>query len=647
MRVIATAGHVDHGKSTLVRVLTGIDPDRLREEQQREMTIDLGFAWMTLPDGEPVGVVDVPGHIDFIENMLAGVGSVDAALLVIAADEGPMPQTIEHLAILGLLQVRCGVVALTKLDLISDPTWVALVNDEIRRLLAGTPLAGAAIVPVSAKTGQGLAELRAALARALADAPARRDIGRPRLPVDRAFTLPGFGVVVTGTLSDGVFEVGDEVEVITQRGEALPARIRGLQTHKQKIARAQMGSRLAVNLSGVEAERIARGSVVARPGALAPTTLVDAWLELLSDNARQAAALRRAFALRHNAEVKIFSGAAHSIARVWLLEGDVLMPGESGWAQLQLAAPMALANGDRFIVRLPSPSVTIGGGVIADAHPRMRYRRRGGRADDQVLKRLATLQRGSPAERLLQALEELAFALPAEAAARAQLEAEDLQAALADLSERGAIIIAQDARGGNILGRRETWQQMRHSAQEVLDAYHKAHPLVEGMPREALRGRLNLPADVFDALLRSCNDPSDPVGFFVDAGGVVRLAGHEVRFDADQQAAVDALLARCRTQPWATPSVKEARAAVGDPVYEAMLRRRMLVQLNDEVILLPETYAQAVERVRDFIAREGSITAAQARDLFGTTRKYALALMEHLDAIGVTRRLGDARVLKG
>lgn len=646
MRVIATAGHVDHGKSTLVRALTGIDPDRLREEQQRGMTIDLGFAWMTLPDGAPVGVVDVPGHIDFIENMLAGVGGVDAALLVVAADEGPMPQTVEHLAILGLLQVRCGVVALTKLDLVSDPTWVALVNDEIRRLLAGTPLAGAAIVPVSAKTGQGLAELRAALAHALADAPVRRDIGRPRLPVDRAFTLPGFGVVVTGTLSDGVFEVGDEVEVITQRGEVLPARIRGLQTHKQKITRAQIGSRLAVNLSGVEAARIARGSVVACPGALAPTTLVDAWLEVLSDNVRQATALRRAFALRHNAEVKIFSGAAHSIARVWLLEGDALMPGESGWAQLQLAAPMALANGDRFIARLPSPSVTIGGGVIADAHPRVRYRRRGGRADAQVLNRLATLRRGSPAERLLQALEELAFASPAEAAARAQLEAEDLQAALADLSEQGAVVVAQDAKGSPILGCRETWQKMRHSARNALNAYHKAHPLAEGMPREALRGRLNLPAEVFDALLRSGDDSSDSPGF-VDSGGLVRLATHDIRFDADQQASVDALLTRCRTQPWATPSVKDARAAVGDSVYEAMLRRRMLVQLNDEVILLPETYAQAVERVRDFITREGSITAAQARDLFGTTRKYALALMEHLDAIGVTCRLGDARVLKG
>ncbi|BCX05825.1 MAG: selenocysteine-specific translation factor [Candidatus Roseilinea sp.] len=646
MHVIATAGHVDHGKSTLVRALTGINPDRLREEQQREMTIDLGFAWMTLPNGEPIGIVDVPGHIDFIENMLAGVGGVDAALLVIAADEGPMPQTVEHLAILGLLQVRCGVVALTKVDLASDPTWVELVSDEVRRLLTGTPLSGAAIVPVSAKTGQGLDQLKATLMQVLANAPLRRDLGRPRLPVDRVFTLPGFGVVVTGTLSDGVFEVGDEVDVITQRGEVLSARIRGLQTHKQKIMRAQTGSRLAVNLSGVDAERIARGSVVARPGTLAPTTLVDVWLEMLGEDARRASGMRRAFALRHNAEVKIFSGAAHSVARVRLLDGDALAPGESGWAQMQLASPMAVANGDRFIMRLPSPSVTIGGGTVVDAHPRVRYRRRGGHADAQVLSRLATLRRGSPAERLLQALQELAFASPAEAVARAQLEAEDLQAALADLSDQGAVIVAQDAKGSKILGCRQAWQEACRTAQDILNEYHKAHPLAEGMPRDTLRSRLKLSADVFDALLRLYGDPSNPAGF-VDIGGVVRLASHDVRFDAGQQAAVDTLLTRCRAQPWATPSVKEARAAVGDEVYEAMLRQRMLVQLNDEVILLPETYQQAVQRVRDFIGREGSITAAQARDLFGTTRKYALALLEHLDAIGVTRRVGDARVLRG
>jgi len=649
MRVIATAGHVDHGKSTLVRALTGIAPDRLREEQQREMTIDLGFAWMTLPGGEPVGIIDVPGHVDFIENMLAGVGGVDAALLVIAADEGPMPQTIEHLAILTLLRVSCGVVALTKADLAPDQAWIDLVSDDIRRILAATPLAGAPIVPVSAKAGQGLDALALALERALANALARRDVGRPRLPVDRAFTLPGFGVIVTGTLSDGAFAVGDEVEVLTQRGETFPARIRGLQTHKQKIVRAQVGSRLAVNLSGVDVdvERITRGSVVAKPGSLALTTLVDAWLEVLSSDARDAPGSRRVSALRQNAEVKVFSGAAHSIAHVWPLEGEALAPGASGWVQLQLATPMALANGDRFIVRLPSPSLTIGGGVIVDAHPPMRYRRRGGRADDRVLNRLATLRRGSPSDRLLQALQELAFATPAQAAAHAHLEADELQAALADLSERGVILAARDARGSvSVLGHCAAWQAARDRAVAVLRDFHKAQPLAEGMPRDTLRSQLKLSPGVFDALLEHYNDASDP-GAFVDAGGMVRLARHDVRFAPEQQAAMEALLARCRAQPWATPSVKEARAAVGDQVYTVMLRRRMLIQLNDEVILLPDTYAQAVQCVRAFIEREGSMTAAQARDLFGTTRKYALALMEHLDLIGVTRRVGDARVLKG
>ena len=647
MRVIATAGHVDHGKSTLVRALTGIAPDRLREEQRREMTIDLGFAWMTLPGGEPVGVIDVPGHVDFIENMLAGVGGVDAALLVIAADEGPMPQTIEHLAILALLRVSCGVVAMTKADLAPDQAWIDLVSDDIRRVLARTPLAGAPIAPVSAKTGQGLGELRLALEQALANAPARRDVGRPRLPVDRAFTLPGFGVIVTGTLSDGVFAVGDDVEVLTQRGEVLPARIRGLQTHKQKITRAQMGSRLAVNLSGVDVERIARGSVVAKPGALTPTMLVDAWLEVLGDDVRGPSSARRASALRQNAEVKVFSGAAHSIAHVWLLEGDALAPGASGWAQLRLATPMALANGDRFILRLPSPSLTIGGGVIVDAHPPTRYRRRGGRADDHVLNRLATLRRGSPADRLSQALRELAFATPAEAAAHAHLEDDELRAALADLSERGVILVARDAKGSiSMLGHREAWQAARDRAVAMLRDFHRAQPLAEGMPRDTLRSQLRLSPSAFDALLGHYNDASNPAAF-VDVGGMVRLAGHDVRFAPEQQAAVEALLARCRAQPWATPSVKEARAAVGDEVYVVMLRRRMLIQLNDEVILLPDTCAQATQQVRAFIEREGSMTAVQARDLFGTTRKYALALMEYLDLSGVTRRVGDARVLKG
>jgi selenocysteine-specific elongation factor len=639
MHVIATAGHVDHGKSTLVRALTGIDPDRLREEQQREMTIDLGFAWMTLPNGDPIGIIDVPGHIDFIDNMLAGVGGIDAALLVIAADEGPMPQTLEHLAILDLLKVPRGVVALTKTDLAPDADWVALIRADIEQLLAGTALAGAAIVPVSARAGKGLNDLVKALAGVLGESPPRRDLNKPRLPVDRVFTLQGFGTVVTGTLVDGALAMGDEVEVLTQKGERLPARVRGLQTHKQKLERATPGRRVAVNLSGVDVDQVARGSVVARPGTLSPTTLVDVKLDLLAPTLPSPAQRGREL-LRHNTEVKVFSGAAQSVAKVRLLEGDAISAGGSGWAQLQLTTAMALAHGDRFILRLPSPSVTLGGGTVVDAHPARRYRRRGGTADESVMQRLAALNEGTPEERLLNALAELQFTTQKDAQAKAQLSAGDFEAALAEAIQTGSVIEA-----GGVLALTGAWREAQVQAAGLLRDFHTAQPLQAGLPRDTLRSKLGLPPKVFDALIVLSRELTGLVSL-VDEGETVRLATHEVRFNPLQQKALHALLAQCSAQPWNTPSVKDARAALGDAVYEAVLRQKMLVQLGADVILLPATYAQAVSDVREFIQREGQMTAAQARDVFGTTRKYALALMEHLDTTGVTKRVGDARVLK-
>ena len=298
MRVIGTAGHVDHGKSTLVEALTGIDPDRLKEEKEREMTIDLGFAWLTLPSGEQVGIVDVPGHKDFIKNMLAGVGGIDAALFVVAADEGVMPQTREHLAIVDLLQVMGGVVAITKKDLAEDEEWLELVMAEIAEELEDTVLADAPIVPVSARTGEGLPALLEVLDRYLQTTPDRRDLGRPRLPVDRVFTIAGFGTVVTGTLSDGHLTVGQEVEVLPQ---GLKARIRGLQTHKEKIETAVPGSRAAINLGGVSTDQLKRGDVVTLAGALKPTRLIDVRLQYLADASKP---------LKHNAALEFFSGAA-------------------------------------------------------------------------------------------------------------------------------------------------------------------------------------------------------------------------------------------------------------------------------------------------------------------------------------------------
>ena len=397
MYVIGTAGHVDHGKSTLVHALTGIDPDRLREEKEREMTIDLGFAWLTLPNGESVGVVDVPGHRDFIENMLAGVGGIDAALFIVAADEGVMPQTREHLAILDLLGIDRGIVALTKLDMAESEEWVELVAADVSETLEGTALEGAPIIPVSARTGQGLDELTTALQEMLSQVEPRRDRGRPRLPVDRVFSISGFGTVVTGTLADGCFEVGQEVEILPQ---GLKARVRGLQTHKQKVERVSPGSRVAMNLTGVGKADLKRGDVITIPGWLRPTVLVDVQLRYLPDTLQSGSgqALRP---LRHNTQLKFFSGAAETLARVRILGQETLPPGQTGWVQLRLQEPMTLVKGDRFIVRRPSPPTTVGGGVAVDPNPGRKHRR----FRPEVLDRLETLAQGSPAEILLQALE--------------------------------------------------------------------------------------------------------------------------------------------------------------------------------------------------------------------------------------------------
>jgi len=346
MRVIGTAGHVDHGKSTLVLALTGINPDRLREEQERQMTIDLGFAWMTLPAGEEVGIIDVPGHRDFIENMLAGVGGIDAALLVIAADEGVMPQTREHLAILDLLQVHRSVVALAKIDLVHEPHWLDLVREEIEQLLEHSGLSGSPIVPVSSTTGEGLEQLKHSLEQVLSAAAPRPDLGRPRLPVDRAFSIAGFGTVVTGTLVDGALEVGQEVQVLPggQR-----ARVRGLQTHKSPVQSAVVGSRVAANLTGIEVRQIRRGDVLVQPDSEQATTRLDVRFRLLADAPQR---------IRHNQAAKLFLGAAQRGARVRLLGAQELSPGDQGWLQLELEEPVVARRGDHYILRRASPSAT-------------------------------------------------------------------------------------------------------------------------------------------------------------------------------------------------------------------------------------------------------------------------------------------------
>jgi selenocysteine-specific elongation factor len=632
VRVIGTAGHVDHGKSTLVKALTGIDPDRLKEEQERQMTIDLGFAWLTLPSGEQVGVVDVPGHQDFIKNMLAGVGGIDAALFIIAADESVMPQTREHLAILDLLKIPAGVIALTKVDLAESAEWLELVQAEVMEVMEGTILERAPIVPVSAVTGQGLDALRQALDEVLSKVPPRPDRGRPRLPIDRVFTVAGFGTVVTGTLSEGTLRAGQEVEILPG---GLKTRIRGLQTHKHKIEAALPGSRVAINLVGVSTDDLERGDVVTTPGWLVPTQLVDARLDYLTDAPRE---------MHHNQEVEFFSGAAQVMAYVRLLGARSLAPGQRGWIQLRLARPIALVKGDRFIIRQASPSLTIGGGIVVDPLPRHRHRR----FRPEVIQRLETLAHGTPADLLLEILDRQGptparslvaeAGLPAETAAetlRQLLQAESvfiLSAAPADGLAASQHIVASPAGWAALLGR---------LTGEVGD-FHRAYPLRQGMPREALKSRLKLETRLFnEALARAAAE-----GVLVAGDTVVRLPEHAVRFSPAQQEATDRLLREFRRAPYTTPSYKEAVTALGEDVVLALVEAGRLVRLGPDVLLLPETYDELLAWVKRTIADRGSVNVAQVRDAFDTSRKYALALLEYLDDQRITKRVGDERVLR-
>src|SRR5215212_4518144 len=358
MRVIGTAGHVDHGKSTLIAALTGTHPDRLKEEQAREMTIELGFGWTTLPNGEEIGIVDVPGHRDFIENMLSGIGGIDAALLVIAADEGVMPQTLEHLAILDLLLIPAGIIVLTKIDLAPDEAWLDLVETDIRAAVKDTVMKDAPILRVSAKNKAGLNALITSLQSILEQKPTRLDLNRPRLPIDRVFSMSGFGTVVTGTLLDGHLAIGDDVEILPsgQRG-----RVRGLQTHKKKEDRAVPGSRTAVNISGIEVDSIQRGEVVVYPNQYQPTRRIDARFRSLTDVSA---------ALKHNSEVKLFVGASETVANLRLLGTEELNPGQESWIQLELRDPLVAVSGDRYILRRPSPSETSGAVLLLIINPR-------------------------------------------------------------------------------------------------------------------------------------------------------------------------------------------------------------------------------------------------------------------------------------
>ena len=628
--VVGTAGHIDHGKTSLVKALTGTDTDRLPEEKARGITIDLGFAFLEEPDGLTIEIVDVPGHERFVKNMLAGVGGIDLAMLVVAADEGVMPQTREHLAICSLLHIHTGLVVLTKTDL-AEPDWLELVRDDVAALVRGTFLEGAPVLGVSARTGEGVAALRDALRGLAATVPARATDQLPRLPMDRVFTIRGFGTVVTGTLMAGVLGVDDRVEIFPK---GLQAKIRGLQTHGRPVPRAFAGQRTAINLQALERAAIERGDVVGLAGTLLPTTMVDATLELLADAPRP---------LKSRDRVRFHAGTSEIMARVLLLDRPELEPGHSTHGRVRLEGPLVALPGDRFVIRSYSPIVTIGGGTLLDVAP-PRFKRKA----PALLAHLRLLERGTPEDVVEEHVRQMG---PAGVRVSAMLGrapfGPDRTRALLDALQGHGRVVGIDREW---FVHRESHDRISKQAVDALGAFHRAHPLRPGMSREELRGRAGgADEKVFGSVLASL----EADGQVKAERDKVRLAAHEVRLDPEQQRLVDRLEQDFLVAEAAPPSPEEALARAGvagdeeHELFQVLVEARTLVRVKESLFF----HARALDAIQDklvgLLRDRKDIGPGDIKDLLGISRKYAIPLLEYFDTRRVTTRVGERRVLRG
>jgi len=626
--IIGTAGHVDHGKTVLVKVLTGVDTDRLKEEKERGISIELGFALLTLPSGRQLGLVDVPGHERFIRQMLAGVGGMDLVMLIVAADEGVMPQTKEHLAIIDLLQVKEGIIVITKIDLV-DVEWLELVEEEIRQAVQGTVLAAAPIVPVSAFTGQGIPELLARLDVLAAATPPRPAQGRARLPIDRVFSITGFGTVVTGTLWSGTIRLGDELEI---QPEGIKTKVRNLQVHGRAVKEARAGQRVAVNLAGIEVEAVRRGSCLLTPGFLRPTYRLDASFKLLPG----------AQALENRSRIRFYLGTGETFGRVVLLDHHQLQGGETALIQVLMEGPVVATRGDRFILRRYSPMETIGGGQVIDPAP-LRHRR----FKPAVLASLRQRLEGSPQEILEQIIKERRDGLDwQEAAARASLTPEETRGLLQDMAGRGQI---KTLPAGNDLyvvsaERYAAWWQ---AAARALAEFHRRYPLRPGIAREELRSRYfaRLPLRVFQNLLEQWGHE----GLIKLTANTVALADFKPEFKSGQKETLNKLAARYQSSRWQPPAFNELLAEYGlaseemEELLHYLCREGVLVKINGEFYWHQEAFKAACEKVKK-VAAAGPFGLAEIRDALGSSRKYVLPFLEYLDQIKITRRQGDKRI---
>ena len=630
--VLGTAGHVDHGKTSLIKALTGIDTDRLKEEKERGITIELGFASLGLPSGHTLGVVDVPGHEKFIKHMVAGAAGIDLVLMVIAADEGIMPQTKEHLQICSLLGITTGLVALTKIDLV-EKDWLELVCSEIIDYLQGTFLSGAPILPVSSARGTGIAELRAQLNTTIDRLKEKTDDGIFRLPVDRIFTMTGFGTVVTGTLISDRIKVGEDIQILP---ENITARIRGIQVHNKPVEEAFSGQRTAINLQGIEKSTLERGNVLVRPQTIWPTQRLDVFFEYLASNTRK---------LKNRALVRLHTGTTEIMTRIVLMDTDELSPGEKSFAQLILADEDVVVAGDHFVLRSYSPATTIGGGQILDPLPGKHKRK-----NKKILDDLQILQNGSMPAKISVLLERAGFGgiNLRTLAFRLGIHVKKIREALEKLfSSHQAILLSNDDTTTLSV---HLYAQLEELIIKGLADYHKDNPLKEGISKEELKAALDatVSAKLFNMVLTSLGKKEA----IVSDKDNVRLASYLVQLAGEEDALRQSIASTYVQAGLTPPSLSDVingfkdQKAKAQTIVRLMLKDGELIKINEDLCFAREAITKLREDYKAKLTQDGKATPAAFKDLTGLSRKYIIPLMEYFDVSKLTVRVGDHRILR-
>lgn len=624
--IIGTAGHVDHGKTALIKALTGIETDRIKEEKKRGITIELGFAYLDLPDGEKAGIIDVPGHEKFVKNMLAGAGGIDLALLVVAADEGFMPQTREHLGILSLLNISEGIIIVTKKDMV-DEDWLEIVCDEVRQEVQGTFLENAQIIPVSSYTGEGIEQLRQAIFTMIDQKTQIKNLDVPfRIPVDRIFSVEGFGTVITGTLIEGTMKVGDPVTVYPSRIES---RIRNLQVHSQDVQEAYAGQRVAVNLAGLKKTDLNKGDVIAVPDSMHTTMMIDIHLTVLKDCDRE---------IRNATRLHLYHGARDILCKIVLLDRDSVGAGESCYAQLRLEEEIAVKTGDRFVLRFYSPVETIGGGVILDSNP-FKHKRN----DAAVLESLKLKEGGSDREKISAALRDYSARFETLDFLQIQtgIPKEQFEQQINKLIKDKVAFRVSD----NVVIHTDYLNRLKDSAVKLLESYHKENPLREGMKKDEFRNKLIKYEDI--SVVDKITDSLVNRKVLKYVNNCVALADFEVQQDNNQQEIENAFL-----QGGFSPESPDQIAARFPKVknfkqvLESLVNTGKLVRVEEKILLHADYYNKALTLAKEHVDQNGQITLAEMRDLMGASRKFAVAVLEYWDKRGITKKVGDARTFK-